>query len=166
MFQGVAFPKGSDIFIPFDSTFSGTVNFTPYSYIVSLTAWSANNSQFSVRIFDKGAQTDLYFGQFAWSSTVASNMQDSPNNGQIVYQTSQNQPFGPYFFRDPLIVLPPGVLQVQLTNLSTTAYQWATPGIQLLFGMAVPKDTVNLQTRKVLSGNDQTGLATLASLVC
>jgi hypothetical protein len=166
MFQGIAFPKGADVMIPQGATFNGSINLIPYSYILTVTGFSANGNQMTVRIFDKGAQTDVYEKQFAWFPTVISNMEGSFNEGEDIVLTDRDKPFGPYFFRDPLIVLPPGVLQIQVTNVdmnpavlpSPTA---APPIFQILFGIAVPKNTVSVQNQVVLTSTDQTGTQTL-----
>ena len=162
LFQGVSFPKGPTIFLNPGDSFSGSLQLTAYSYVVSLTGWSGNNNQFTLRIFDKGAQTDLYYGQFAWFPTVISNMESGNNMGQNLPLYAPDQPFGPYFFRDPLIVLPPGVLNIQVTNVATSTSS-GQGSIQMLFGVAVPKSTVSMQNRKVTTGTDPSGLASLAS---
>ena len=158
LFQGVSFPKGPDITLLPGQTFSGTINLTPFSYIVSLTGFTGNGNQFTLRIFDKGGQTDFYFRQFAWFPTVISNMEGSFNMGKPITIADRDKPFGPYFFRDPMIVLPPGVLQVQVTNVSTDP-NFGQNIIQVLFGIAVPKSTLTLQNQQVKTSTDQSGLS-------
>jgi hypothetical protein len=155
MFQGICFPKGDDVNIGFQQTFSGSLNLIPYSYIISING-SCKSQNYTLRIFDKGAQTDLYYGQFAWYPTVIGNA-FQPNNGVFIRDGEQDKPISPYLFRDPLIVLPPGVLQVQITNTQ------ADPGppdqfVQVFLNVAVPKSTMSLNNRKVLSSTDQTGI--------
>lgn len=164
VYQGVTFPKGNDIYISPQQSFSGTINLIPYSYIVALTGWSGNANAFTLRIYDRGAQTDLFFGQFAWYPTVVSNMQGGPNEGFTITQNRQNVPFSPYLFRSPLIVLPPGILQLQLTNVAR-ADSTAGGIAQLLFSVAVPKSTVSMDNRKILSSQDQTGVPSLQGVV-
>ena len=166
VFRGHTFPKSDDINLQVGQTFSGTLNLIPYSYVVSLTGYTGNENQFVVRIYDKGAQTDVYQKQFGWFPSVVSNMQDfgQSNVGQQFPRNFPDQPFGPYFFRDPLIVLPPGVLQIQVTNVSGTANLVPVTGasqVQLFFGVAVPKNTLSFQNRKVTTATDQTGTQTL-----
>jgi hypothetical protein len=168
IFQGIGFPKGADISLMPGQTFSGSLNLTPYSYVLSLSGFSANANQFTVRIYDKGAQTDVYQKQFAWFPTVIGNLQGTFNEGQILYQNTQDVPFGPYIFRDPLIILPPGVLQIQLTNVAPNDTQFGvlpseqTPNlVQMFFGIAVPKNTVSLQNRALQTSSDPTGTTTL-----
>lgn len=166
VFQGVAFPKGADIEVDFQQTFSGSLNLIPYSYIVGLTGFSQNSGQYTLRIYDKGAQTDLYYGQFAWYPTVIGTMQEQFSAaGDFINLQTPDIPFGPYFFRAPLIVLPPGVLQIQITNAVTNpGTAPAMQRLQLLFLVAAPKNTVTLSTRKIQTATDQTGLQSLGTL--
>ena len=169
IFQGVAFPKGNDINVAGGQTFSGTLNLIPYSYIISVTGWSGNGNQFTLRLFDKGAQTDVYQKQFAWFPTAISNMVGEFNLGQVILIGDRDKPFGPYFFRDPLIVLPPGVLQIQVTNVGPGPFSNLVGGeppeiLQLFFNVAVPKNTQSLQTQKIGTHTDQTGTQTLQGI--
>jgi hypothetical protein len=160
IFQGITFPKGNDVFIPSQQSFSGTVNLTPFSYILGINGWSGNQNAFTLRIYDRGAQTDLFYRQFAWYPTVLSNMQGGPNMGVTISQNVQDKPFSPHLLRSPLIVLPPGILQIQLTNVARP--EFAAGGIaQILLMLAVPKTTVSMNNRKVLTSQDPTGIQTL-----
>ena len=123
---------------------------------------------FTLRIYDKGAQTDLYYGQFAWYPTVIGTGQNQFGTdlepSKFLPISFPNLPFGPYFFRAPLIVLPPGVLQIQISNVSQNPATFQPTGIlnaQLLFMIAVPKDSVTMQSRKIVTPSDPTGLQTL-----
>lgn len=165
VYQGIAFPKGQDVIVPFGATFSGSLNLIPYSYLMALTGFSRNGNQYTLRIFDKGAQTDLYFGQFAWYPTVISNMQKQFNMGDYILLGQQNKPFGPYMFRDPMIILPPGVLQIQLTNVQLEPDPPGTEQmVQMLFSFAVPKNTTSLQNPKIVTATDPTGTQTQQGL--
>jgi hypothetical protein len=166
IFQGYTFP--SNIVLQPQQTFSGVLNLQPFSYLLSVTGSSGNDNQFTIRIYDKGAQTDLYFSQFAWFPVVLSNMTDNFNNGAVIKAGDLDMPFGPYFFRSPLIVLPPGQLQVQVTNVAQP-YGTIPPAsllnnIQILIGAAVPKTTVSLNRRTVTTPIDQTGVRTLQNV--
>jgi hypothetical protein len=166
VFQGVAFPKGTDVEIDFQGTFSGSLNLIPYSYIFALTGFSQNDGQYTLRIYDKGAQTDLYYGQFAWYPTVMGTMrQQFSASGEFITTQTPDIPFGPYFFRAPLIVLPPGSLQVQLTNaLPMPQPSLPIERVQLLFHVAAPKNTTTLSTRKIQTASDQTGVQSIGAL--
>lgn len=163
IFQGVAWPKGTDTQIGFQQTFSGSLNLIPYSYIFGLCGFSWNWNQYTLRIYDKGGQTDLYYGQMAWYPTVVGTQQDQFSAvGEHIDLRTRDVPFGPYFFRSPLIVLPPGILQVQLTNAQLdpnvpSPYQL----VQLLFLVATPKTTTSMANRKVVHSSDPSGLQSL-----
>lgn len=166
VFQGIAFPKGTDVEIDYQGTFSGSLNLVPYSYILGLTGFSGDGLQYNIRLYDKGAQTDLYYGQFAWYPTVMGTMQQSnATPGRFLSSGESNVPFGPYFFRAPLIVLPPGNLQIQITNSTPQRFPaGAMEIVQLLFLVAAPKNTTTLSTRKVQSSTDPSGLQSIGAL--
>lgn len=166
VFQGIAFPKGNDVEIDYQGTFSGSLNLVPYSYILGLNGFSGDGLQYNLRIYDKGAQTDLYYGQFAWYPTVMGTMQNGNTSpGVPILPGEANVPFGPYFFRDPLIVLPPGNLQIQITNSTPVRFPaGAMEIVQLLFLVASPKNTVTLNTRRVQTPSDPSGLQSIGSL--
>lgn len=167
-FQGVTFPKSTatvgvatdDVYVDAGATFSGVITLQPFSYLVSLTGFASNFDQFTVRVYDKGAQTDLYFRQFGWFPTMISNMQDQLNNGFQTLQQDVDMPLSPYLFRSPLVILPPGQLQIQVTNVSVFN---AIP-VQLLFGFAVPRTTVTMMDQKMTTAQDQTGVASLQTV--
>lgn len=163
-FQGIGFPKGGDVQFDFHNTFDGSLNLVPYSYIFGLNGYNEAAGQFTLRIYDKGAQTDLYYGQFAWYPTVIGIMQNQFSEGAQILQADQDKPFGPYFFRAPWIVVPPGILQIQITNVGQIVTPQPIQRAQLLFLVAVPKTTQTLNTRRVITGNDQTGLQSLTTL--
>lgn len=157
--QLVAFPKAQDIVFANQQSFSGSLNLVPYSFVVGLCGFNDAANQFTLRIYDKGAQTDLYYGQFAWFPSVIGIGQDQVSTNPTSILSDKDKPFGPYFFRAPWIILPPGVLQIQITNVSPNSV--GPVDSQLLFMTAVPKTTVTLANRRVVTGRDQTGLETL-----
>ena len=131
-----------------------------------MNGFSQNLGQYTLRIYDKGAQTDLYYGQFAWYPTVIGTMQKQVSAvGDFINTQTLDIPFGPYFFRAPLIVLPPGDLQIQITN-AIPIFQPVLPvqRVQLTFLVAAPKTTTTLSTRKVQSPTDQTGLQSIGAI--
>lgn len=170
VFQGVSFPKGTDTEIEYQQTFSGSLNLIPYSYVLGLNGFSRNNGQYTLRVYDKGAQTDLYYGQFAWYPTVLGTMQEQfYAAGEYINLMTPDIPFGPYWFRSPFIVLPPGILQIQVTNAQIAPDPILPPlnpkqNVQLLFLIAAPKNTITLSTRKVEHAADPSGLQSLDAL--
>lgn len=164
VFQGIVWPKGTDTQIGFQQTFSGSLNLIPYSYVLGLNGFSHNNGQYTLRIYDKGGQTDVYYRQMAWYPTVLGTMQQQFSAaGDMIFLSTRDTPFGPYWFRSPLIVLPPGILQVQLTN-AQIEYTSPEQVVQLLFLIAAPKNTTTLSTRKVVHASDPSGLQSLGAL--
>ena len=137
---GVAFPRGAtvaDLAIAAGATFAGNVAIEPYSYIVNLSgvciqaegAAIGANGSFKVRVFEKGSKSDIINGQFLRNALGFSQMETVFLPGV----TPQDIPFGPHWLQSPLIVLPPGSLQVEITNLEAVACY-----IQLLFSTATP----------------------------
>lgn len=168
--QLIAFPKGQDVvFTASGQSFSGSLNLVPYSFIIGLTGYNNARDQFSVRIYDKGAQTDLYYGQFALFPTVAGSVQDElAGPVQYLPVTTRDFPFGPYFFRAPWIVVPPGILQISITNsINAIELVGSTSPffLQMLFLVAVPKTSETLNNRRIVSSTDQTGLQSLLGLL-
>lgn len=164
--QSIAFPKGNDVEIDFQQSFSGSVNLVPYSYILGINGFSQNLDQYTLRIYDKGAQTDLYYGQFAWYPTVIGTMQKQFSAvGDFINTQTLDIPFGPYFFRDPLIALPPGDLQIQISNATPTfSEELPVQRVQLMLLVAAPKNTITMQNRKIQTSTDQTGLQSIGAL--
>lgn len=166
VFQGVSFPKGLDVEIDFQQTFSGSINLVPYSYVLGVTGFSQNLEQYTLRIYDKGAQTDLFYGQFAWFPTVVGPMQKQFSAvGEIISTQTLDIPFTPYWFRAPLIILPPGDLQIQLSNAALT-FDPEVPvqRVQLMFLVAAPKTTTTMSTRKVQTATDQSGISSIGAI--
>lgn len=127
-FLGVAFPTGTDILIPANGTFVGNVSVEPLSYVTMITGFSDQPSGFKLRIYDKGAKADIIDRQFISSRNIASQME-----GVFPGVTPADTPFGPYMLISPFIVLNPGSLQIEITNLSLLA-----ANIQILLGCAIP----------------------------
>lgn len=164
VFQGVAWPKGTDTEIDYQQTLSGSLNLIPYSYVVGVNGFSWNLGQYTLRIYDKGGQADLYYRQMAWYPTVLGTMQQQHSaSGEYIKLEATDIPFGPYFFRSPLIVLPPGILQVQLTNAQLNPDPAGQLGqlVQMLFLIATPKTTTSLDNRKIVHSADPSGLQSL-----
>lgn len=126
--QGVAFPTGSNILIPAQGTYVGNVSVEPLSYIIAITGYSNQPEGFKIRIYDKGAKADIIDKQFIYSTMLASNMQMLL--GGTAYE---NVATGPYLLTSPLIILNPGSLQIEITNLSVSDAM-----IQIMLSCAFP----------------------------
>lgn len=137
-YQGIPFPiipEGAVTNIAPFATISGTITIPPYSFVVSITHYSAQPEGFKISIYDKGAKTDLFYNKFAKDVTASSPMGfGDPHPATI--STEALDVFnaqGPRFMTSPLIVLPPGTFQIEITNLSPLDNL-----VQVLFNFAVP----------------------------
>jgi hypothetical protein len=122
-------------------TQTGTIQVPIGSFLVSISAYylglSSSGIGCSFRLYEKGAQSDFYY------NTIASMFDGSSQGDFDAYYLNRanfDQPFGPYNLLSPLIVLPPGILQVEVTNLDNS--NAAT--IQLLFAFACPINPVSM----------------------
>lgn len=86
---------------------------------------------FKIRIFDKATQSDLFYNQFAHNFTAGADM------NSITYDVP-DVPMGPYMLVSPYCTQPPGIVQLEITNLDTQNNQC----IQALFAFASPKTQV------------------------
>ena len=147
-YLGVPFPVGPDIFFNQPGsgnvfqTYNGNITVPPFSLLTSITAFSAGpdgsghfgtnlNSGFKLRIYDKGGKADLIMKQFSKADETASFM-----TGQVggTLQPEQDDPFGPYFLLTHCFVMPPGVLNIEITDLSGVVNNM----IQILLNFAAP----------------------------
>jgi hypothetical protein len=116
-------------------TQTGAIQVPPLSYLISISAIqlgvtvseALNNPGFKLRVYEKGSQCDLFYQEFAHHMTAS---------GMEIDQTGEG-PFGPYFPSAPLIITPPGIIQLEMTNLDNQNAQT----MQALFCFAVPKGT-------------------------
>lgn len=127
--SGVAFPARDSVLIPAGGTFAGNVAIQPYSYITSLTVYDDHLDGFKLRIYEKGSKSDIYGGQFCFSDVCGSVMEAG-----FPGATPVNVAFGPHYLISPFIVLPPGSLQIEITNLSVVE----AANIQIMLAVAVP----------------------------
>ena len=94
------------------------------------------NPGFMLQIFDEGAGAYIYNGQFGQGNTVTGNF--GPATG-----FAAGQPIGSHLFYSPMIVLPPGRISWQITNLASTP-----AAIQVLLDTAVPISDTSLGNSK------------------
>lgn len=145
--QGTAFPGSSFTNLAARATYAGIVTVPPLSYITNLTgdcfattpSEEASNIGFSIRIYDKGAKADTAINaQFIRSRLISSALR----------QTSIRIKQGQSWLLSPMIVLAPGALQIEITNLSSIAIT-----AQMLLGMAIPLNAVSMNEVKVKNPN-------------
>lgn len=130
-FMGSPFPMGNDTtFAPFE-TKQGSVNLQSYTFINSISIYCSDPAGIKFSIYDKGAKVYLFQTIYAKEVTVASNLDQTPT---VLANSGNLYPQGPYFLTSPLIILPPGVLQIEMTSLSSNNNVIA----QMMLGCAVP----------------------------
>jgi hypothetical protein len=128
--SGVAFPNRDNTAFGPGATFAGNVAIQPYSYITSLTVFSDQVEGFKLRIYEKGSKSDIFGGQFCFD-TICGSVMEAVFPGA----TPADTPFGPHFLISPFIVLPPGSLQIEITNLNQVVDGAV---IQIMLSCAVP----------------------------
>lgn len=133
---GIAFPPAISTLVKARETFSGVVTVPPLSYILSMSGDTYvpveqqpdDNFGFMVRIYDKGAKMEsIINAQFIRASLIAGNERG----------TGAERQKGQCFMLDPFVLLKPGTLQMEVTNLSQTQDKH----IQMLIWLAVPVNT-------------------------
>ena len=166
-FQGIPFPKSIDCSINGNQTFSGNISIPPLSYILAVTGDSflfgegqsptnvRNLEGFTIRLYDKGAKMDTV--------VAALYAQNLPNIGCMAdlapvvnphtpQDLQTDRPIGPLFLPSPMVVLAPGSLQIDVTNLNTVkAY------IQIMFMVAVPISAKSTSEVVIAQGTNSGG---------
>ncbi len=100
---------------------------------------------FRYRIYDKGAKLDVMIDtQFAQNTSTIGVMANlaAPN-------TQTNVPIGPNFLATPYVVLKPGALQLEVTNLSNLDC-----AIQIFLHFAVPVNRQSANENLILQGGN------------
>lgn len=126
-FMASPFPTGSNTTFSAYQTQNGSITIQPYAFVVSMSVYCSDPAGIKFSIYDKGAKTYLFQTIYTKDATISSNLQDYTYG-------SVDKPTGPYFLTSPLIILPPGVLQVEVTSLSSNNNVIA----QLCLNCAVP----------------------------
>lgn len=135
-------------FVP-GETQTGSIQIPVNSYLVNITmqflqgdgstGHTYQGPGFKARVYDKATQSDLFYGQFAHNFTAGSDM------NSITYNVPDN-PMGPYILVSPYCVQPPGIIQLEVTNLDVSNNQC----IQMLFGFASPKNQISVNVVPIL----------------
>lgn len=150
---GIAFPPAINTLVPSRGTFSGVITVPALSYVLNISGDTYvpigqqpdDNMGFMVRIYDKGAKMEsVVNAQFILASLIA-------GNGRT---TTQSPGKGPYYLIDPFVLLKPGTLQMEVTNLSPTQDKH----IQMLMWLAVPVNSSSVNKNIVEGGVTQGSL--------
>lgn len=135
-FEAKPFPvlNPGDTGIPAGGNISGVISIPPYSYVTIINAFSTTEKGFKFRVYDSGAKVDLIDKLWGWDRLVASN--------QGILNTPEIGNIPPHLLMAPMIVLPPGILRVEITNMDLTN----TNLCQMIFCFAVPKTSSSTGT--------------------
>lgn len=150
------------------ATVTGSVSVPPYSYLTGINYWwyfddllheggiGEFSREFRLRIYDKGAKTDLFYNRFSQSGTMLGNtlgtQYDLGAAGRglnLIQRYGDNtkyafNPPGTNLLTAPMVMLPPGLLQVEVTNLDSSDAL-----IQVMFHFAVPLNKTSTNLPKV-----------------
>jgi hypothetical protein len=128
-------PEGQTFSIAAFGTASGTIAIPPNSFLWGITHFTNQPEGFQVSVYDKGAKVDLFYNKFVKDVVASSPMGVSGPNPSTI-STQEKEIFaaqGPRFMVSPTIILPPGAIQVEMTNLSSSDNL-----CQICFHFAVP----------------------------
>jgi hypothetical protein len=142
--QGVSFPFGAATAIPAQMTVNGSVQLPPGTIITAINyygdpgaARGVNPEGMKFRLYERGSQSSIIYGDYVFDKLIASNMQMQYGVDQPYVPScpgmNGDSPFGPAYLMNPFIVTAPGVLTWEIVNLSVLA-----ANIQVLLCCAVP----------------------------
>lgn len=143
----VPFPTGANCFLNQPGsgfvfqTFAGDITIPAFSWLTKISHWSGKQvvegpalhftgvrSNFKLRVYDKGGKVDMIHRQFGWMGNVSSDMTGPGGMGAV------DSPFGPYYLLEPKVLMPPGILHVEITDMSGVPCF-----VQVAFMFAVPR---------------------------
>lgn len=136
-YQAIPFPiipDGQIYSVAAYATMSGSINVPAFAYLTMLTHYTQQPEGFRIRVYDKGAKTDLYYNQFAKDIQASAQMSPDPRPATTsTEEINAGEIIGPRFLISPFISLPPGTLQLEMTNLAPVNNL-----CQILFHFAIP----------------------------
>jgi hypothetical protein len=150
--QGVGFPIGDATTVDAFATVNGTIQVPVGTYVTGITHFESGHLEgpgpgiggggFKIRIWDKGSQASIFYGDYCLNRIVSSNMQIQYGVGDSNPPTDQgsnlDNPFGPGLLMEPFIINEPGVLGWEIVNLDSISETF-----QVMLSCAVP---VNLKS--------------------
>lgn len=134
---GITFQNGE--------TKSGSFAIPPYSFLLNISVFASDieNVKLAIgpaavwfRLFDVGANRDLFNEQYSLADLQAG------NNSDRFETIFGNEPYGPYWLRSPHSVAPPGEFQWSITNVGIPSTIPTLIQFALTFG--VPLTVANL----------------------
>jgi len=159
-FQGVPFPPSTNSLIAALDTYSGNITVPALSYVLAITGdtyvrgverepGGRSLAGFQFRLYDKGAKMDTVVNsQFSYNNDFCGVMAAPalPKNATDL----SGYPFGPLFPQSPMVVLEPGSLQIEITNLNDSSSVYC----QILLMLAVPVNRLSANEVIVRKGSN------------
>lgn len=149
VWKGLAFPNIPNDIVAARDSFNGNLSVLPGTYLTMITGYASSRvvqqqtiaPGFMLQIYDEGAQTYIYNGLFG---------KDAASTGSMALDavTPAGSPFGPFIFPSPVVVLAPGRLNIEVTNLDNAAMR-----IQILICCAVPISNVSFGVPQSIEGS-------------
>lgn len=136
--RGYVFPgNGSDSLAGGD-TFEGLISAPAHSIIISMTSYCSQPEGFKFQLYENGSKQNLFGRTYARQDVTG---MYQTHSGQVL----PDRPIGPAWFTDPLILIPPGRIVGQVTNMSAN-----TATIQVYLQMAIPitRETLSQSLQK------------------
>jgi hypothetical protein len=135
--RGYVFPGNGSDSIAGGVTFEGLISAPAHSIILFMTGYSSSSAGFKFQLYENGSKQNLFGRTYARQDVTG---MYQTHGGEIL----PDVPIGPAWFTDPMIIMPPGRIVGQVTNMSVD-----TATIQVYLQMAIPI------TRETLSQNVQ-----------
>jgi hypothetical protein len=151
---GIPFPGAQQAALPAYGNYSGTLTVPELAYVISLTGvaivtatGAVATAGFKFRMYDKGGKIDSFINtQFAGSRQFLQEQASNP------LDSADSNPTGPYLLDSPMIVLPPGALQLEVTNLTNLPVT-----CQVLIQLAVPSNRQSTNEMMIGKTNPPSG---------
>jgi hypothetical protein len=140
--QGLAIPNTTNRSFAAYVTQNGTAIVPPGSYVTGITSYASQGEAaagsvgtFKFKLVDKSTKASIFYGDYAYSKIVSSEMQIGTIYDAVPTDQGSNQdtPFGTSLLMSPFIITGSGVLTWEIVNLAPVANV-----IQLLLSVAVP----------------------------
>lgn len=159
-FMAIPFPNSGGVLIDARDSKSGVIVVPPLAYLVSLTGYSKiydpevtgeTDKGMMVRIYDKGAKMETAINAQFIISTL--NMGGFPNtvNDASGYANDLGGMQGQYWLKTPMVVLRPGSVQLEITNLSALSAH-----CQIMLNLAVPINQKSINEVLIEGSNQNT----------
>lgn len=142
--RGYTFPGNGEDSLTAGLTFEGLISLPAHSIVISMSGFSTDAAGFKFQLYENGSKQNLFGRTYARDSSTLGSYDNL--DGTITINT----PMGPAWLTDPLIIMPPGRLVGQVTNMATV-----TATIQIYLQVAVPitRETLSQTVSKPTNGS-------------